>query len=147
MPTTQIAAGTGGQRRQRGGLRTPRCRRLDHIERAAEQVGGHDAGGARADVDAQCQIRLVIDLDRHARPADGAGDSEVGAFPQHTGVEQRRDLAVDRGDAESGDLRDDVTRDRAAQSGGAEYGTRGGLCDPQATGATTWWRASSARLL
>ena len=65
-------------------------------------------------MDAQRQIGLVIDLDRDARPPDGAGDGQVGAFAQDTRVQQRGDLTVDRGDAELGDLGDDVTRDRTA---------------------------------
>jgi hypothetical protein len=131
VPTAQIASGTGRQGCQRRGLRTPRCRCLDDVERAAEQIGGHDAGRARADVQAQRQVGLVIDLDGHSRPADGAGDGQIGPFPQHAGVEQRRDLTVDRRDAELGDLGYDVTRDRTAQSGGAEHGSRGGLGHPQ----------------
>ena len=73
----------------------------------------------------------MVDLDRDARPSNGAGDGQVGAFPQHACVEQSRDLTVDRGDAQLRDLGDDVTRDRAAQSGGAEHGPRRGLGHPQ----------------
>ena len=65
-------------------------------------------------MDAQRQIGLVIDLDRDPRPPDGAGDGQVGAFTQDTRIQQRGDLTVDRGDAELGDLGDDVTRDRTA---------------------------------
>ena len=75
VPAAQVAAGAAGERRQRGGLGTARRRGLDDVERAPEQVGGHDAGGAGADVDAQRQERLVVDLDRapaacrsHRRP-------------------------------------------------------------------------------
>ena len=124
VPAAQIAAGAACQRGQRRGLRAARGRRLHRVQRAAEQVGGHDAGGARADVDAERQERLVVDLDRHAGPADGAGDREVGALAQDPRVQQRSDLAVHRRDAELGDLRDDVTGDRAAQARRAEH--RGG---------------------
>ena len=95
----------------------------------------------------------MVDLDRDARPADGAGDRQVGAFAQHACVEQRGDLTVDRRDAELGDLGDDVTRDRTAQPGGAEHGRRRGLGHPQrrrddvvagqqrALGVSGGWRA------
>ncbi len=73
----------------------------------------------------------MVDLDRHARPADGAGDGQVGAFAQHTRVEQRGDLTVHRRDAELGDLGDDVTRDRTAQPGGAEHRGGRGVGHPQ----------------
>jgi hypothetical protein len=131
VPPAQVAAGTGRQRCQCGGLRSPRCRRLDYIERATEQIGGHDAGRARTDVDAQGQVGLVVDLDRDARAPDGSGDRQICAFPQHTCVKQRRDLTVDRRDAELGYLGDDVTRNRTAQPGGAEHGPRRGLGYPQ----------------
>ena len=134
VPATQVAARAAGQRRQRRVLRAARRRRLDHVERAAEQVGRHDAGGAGADVDAEGEERLVVDLDRHPRPADGAGDGQVGPLAQHAGVEQGGDLAVHRGDAQAGGLGDDVAGDGAAQSGRAEHRGRGRFGDAQRRG-------------
>ena len=131
MPAAQVAAGAAGQRGQRGGLASARCRGLDRVERAAEQVGGDDAGGPGADVDAERQERLVVDLDGDARPPDRAGDGEVGAFAQDTRVQQGGDLAVDRGDAQLGDLGDHVTRDRAALADRGEDRRGGGVGDPQ----------------
>ena len=75
-------------------------------------------------MDTQRQKRLVVDLDRHAGPADGTGDREVGALAQDASIQQRGDLAVHRRNAELGDLGDDVAGDRAAKASGAEY--RGG---------------------
>jgi hypothetical protein len=131
VPAAQVAAGAAGQRRQRGGLRAPWRRRLNRVECAPEEVGRHDAGGAGTDVDSERQERLVVDPDGHARPADRTGDGEVGPFTQNTGIEQRGDLTVHRGDAQLGDLGDDVTRDRTAQARGTEH--RGGrpVSDPQ----------------
>ena len=134
VPAAQVAAGAAGERGERRVLRTARRRRLDDVEGAAEQVGRHDAGGAGADVDAEGQERLVVDLDRHPRAADGAGDGQVGALPQHPGVEQGGDLAVHRGDAQAGGLGDDVAGDRAAQPGGAEHRRGGRLGDAQRGG-------------
>ena len=75
-------------------------------------------------MDTERQERLVVDLDRHAGPPDGARDGEVGTLTQDPRLQQRRDLAIDGRDAELGDLGDDVTRDRAAHARGAEH--RGG---------------------
>jgi hypothetical protein len=100
MPTTQVAAGRVGQRREGGPGWVARSRGLDGVEGAAEQVGGHDAGGSCTDVDAERHERLVVDLDRHARAADRAGDGQVGALAQQACFQQRDDLAVDRGDAQ-----------------------------------------------
>jgi hypothetical protein len=72
MPAAQVAAGTAGQRRQRLGLPTARGGGFDGVEGPTEQVGGHDARGARADVDAEGEERL------------GGGGSAAGA------VEPRR---------------------------------------------------------
>ena len=146
VPATQVAAGAAGKRCQRGGLRAPRRRRLDHVERAAEQVGGHDAGGAGTDVDAEREERLVVDLDRHPRPADRTGDGEVGAFAQHPGVQQGGDLPVHRGDAQLGDLGDDVTGDRTAQPRRSEHRGRGSVGDPQRRGDDVVRGQVSARL-
>ena len=117
VPAAQVAARAVGQRRQRGVLRALRGRRLHHVERAAEQVGGHDAGGTRADVDAKGQERLVVDLDGDAWPADGAGHREIGPLTQHARVEQRGDLAVHRGNGQPGDSTR-WCRGRSARAGG-----------------------------
>jgi hypothetical protein len=82
-------------------------------------------------VDAQRQIGLVVDLDGDARPPDGSGDGQVGAFAQDTRVQQRGDLTVHRRDAQRSDLGDDVTRDRTAEPGGAEHGPGRGVGHPQ----------------
>ncbi len=96
-----------------------------------EQVGGHDAGGAGADVDAQCQEGFVVDLDGHPRPSDRSRHRQVGALAEHSRVEQRGDLTVHRGDAELGDLGDDVARNRATQPCGTEHRRGGRLRDAQ----------------
>ena len=83
VPAAQVAARAAGQRGQRRPLGAARRRRLDRVERAAEQVGGHDAGGAGADVDAQRQERFVVDLDGDARAADRSRHRQVGALAQH----------------------------------------------------------------
>jgi len=85
----------------------------------------------RADVDPERHERFVVDLHRHPGAADGAGDGQIGALPQEAGVEQRDDLAVDRGDAQRCDAGDDVTADRPAQSDGPEHGCRRGVGDVQ----------------
>jgi len=131
MPTPQVAACAVGQRHERGPGRVARRRGLDGVEGAAEQVGGHDAGGARTDVDAQRHERLVVDLHRHARAADRAGDGQVGALPQQAGFQQGDDLTVDRRDAQRGDAGDDVTTDRSAQPDGPKDGGRRGVGDVQ----------------
>ena len=126
MPAAQVAAGAAGQRGQRLGLPTARGGGLDGVEGPAEQVGGHDARGARADMDAQGEERLVVDLDGHAGPADRPGDGEVGAFAQDPGVQQGGDLTVDRRDGQLGDLSDHVAGDRATLAHrGEDRGARG----------------------
>ena len=131
VPAAQVAAGAAGQRRERGLLGAARRRRLDDVERAAEQVGGHDAGGARADVDAEREERFVVDLDRHPGPADGTGHREVGAFAQHTGVQQGGDLAVHRRDAQLGDLAMTSRAIGPRDAGGAEHRRGRGVGDAQ----------------
>ena len=121
MPTPQVATGAVGQRGQRGPLRGARRRGLDGVQGAAEQVGGHDAGGPGADVDAQRQERLVVDLDGHPGTPDRAGNGQVGAFPQDSGLQKGDDLAVYRRNRQRGDLGDDVAADRAAQPHGPEH--------------------------
>ena len=134
VPTAQVARRAARQGRQRRVLAAARRRRLDHVERPTEEVGGHDAGGAGADVDAEGEERFVVDLDRDPRPADGAGEGEIGAFPQDAGVEQGGDLAVDRRDAQTGGLGDHVTSDRAALSRCAEDRRSGCIGDAQRRG-------------
>ncbi len=127
MPTPQVATGAVGQRGQRGTLGCTRRRGFDGVEGAAEQVGGHDAGGPGADMDAQRQKRLVVDLDGHPGTPDRAGDGQVGAFPQDSGVQEGDDLAVYRRNRQRGGLGDDVAADRAAQPNGPEHRRRGGV--------------------
>jgi len=87
VPPPEVPPCAVGQRGQRRTLGTSRCRGLDGVEGAAEQVGGHDAGGSCPDVDAQRQERLVVDLDRHPGTADRTGDRQVGAFPEKARVQ------------------------------------------------------------
>ena len=114
VPPPQVPVRAVGQRRQRRPCGAARGRGLDRVQRAAEQVGGHDAGGPCADVDAQRHERFVVDLDGHSRASDGPGDGEVGALTQQPGLEQGDDLTVHRRDAQLCDAGDDVTSDRAA---------------------------------
>ncbi len=131
VPAAQVAARTLGQRRQCRVLRAPRGRRLHDVEGSAEQIGRHDAGGSRADVQAEGEVRLVVDLDGHPRPTDRTGHGEIGAFPQNTGPEQGGDLTIHGGDAEPGGLGDDVAGDGAAQAGRTEDRRCGGFGHPQ----------------
>ena len=52
------------------------------------------------DVDADCQIRLVVDLERNSRTPDCSGCRQVRAFAQDPEVQQARDLPVHGGDAQ-----------------------------------------------
>ncbi|SHW48428.1 Uncharacterised protein [Mycobacteroides abscessus subsp. abscessus] len=131
VPAAQVTLRAAGQRCQRGVLVAARRGRLDHVEGAAEEVGRDDRGGPGADVQAQGEERFVVDLDRDTRPADGAGDGEVGPLTQHPGVQQGGDLPVHRGDAEPGGLRDHVPGDGAAQPRRTEDRAGGGVGDPQ----------------
>ena len=127
MPAAQIAPGAIGQCRQRGRLRPTRRGHLHHVQGTAQQVAGHDAGGAGAHVHAERQIRLVIDLNRDARPADRPGRDKVRPLTQQLRVEKRRDLPVHRRDRQPGDGRDGVAGDRPPLPDGGEHRGHGRL--------------------
>ena len=100
MPASQVTAGALGQRRQRGSAGTQWRWGFDRVERAAEQIGGHDAGGPRADMNAQRHEWFVVDLHRHAGATNSPRNCQICALAQQTRVEQRDDLAVHRCDAQ-----------------------------------------------
>ena len=142
MPAAEVAAGAVGQRRQGRGLRTARSRRLDRIEGPAEQVAGHDAGCAGADVQAEGQVRLVVDLDRNARRPIAPGTARSGTLAQQFRIQQGADLAVDRGDRQPGVCCDGVAGHGPALADGGEH-RRGRSLRHALEGATTWWRLRS----
>ena len=77
-----------------------RRRNLDGAEHLSTNVAGDDAGDDGTDVDADCQIRLVVDLERNSRTPDCSGCRQVRAFAQDPEVQQARDLPVHGGDAQ-----------------------------------------------
>ena len=127
VPATAVAADAVGQRGQSRGLRTRCGRRLDRIEGATEQVTGHDAGGSRSDMYPESEVRLVIDLDRNARPADGSRYRQIGSLAHQLRIEQCADLTVHRGDRQSGGRGDGVPGHRTAPADGGEDRGRGGF--------------------
>ena len=108
----------GGKRDSRiGGGR----RNLDGAEHLATNVAGDDAGDDGTDVDADCQIRLVVDLERNSRTPDCSGGRQVRAFAQDPEVQQARDLPVHGGNTQPGRFGRGIARERSAGSSNAQH--------------------------
>ena len=114
MPTAQVAVGAISQCGQRRCLWTAGGGCLDGVESAPEQVGGHDAGGPGADVDAEGQEGLVVDLNRDPWPPDRTGGGEIRALPQQLRLEQGTDMSIDRSDGQPAQFGDHVAGHRPA---------------------------------
>jgi len=120
VPAAEIALGAVGQRAQGRGLRTGRGGGLGRVQDPAQQISRHDPGGPRPDVQAEGQVRLVVDLDRNPGPPDRTGGDQIGALAQQVGLEEGADLTVDGGIRQTAAGRDDVAADRAEAAGQGE---------------------------
>src|SRR5690606_26619589 len=84
-------------------------------------------------MDTQGAEGVDIHRERNAGPPDRTGGGQVGTFAQQSGGEQRRNLAIDGGDTQSGGAGGFVAEHRPG-GGRPQHGGGGVIGDPQVRG-------------